>query len=270
MAVKMIVSDLDGTMLNAAHKIPEANKEAVREAQKAGIIVTFATGRMYSSAKPYAEELGITAPLITYNGAVVKTVDGELVSGSFMDEGTVKAVLEYCFAKNIYVQLYSEGEFYYVVQTPMAKAYELAAGVKGQAVGKDGMLSRIKNVEKLLIVGKTPEISDEIVLDLNIKFSHSLVALKSTSVYIEVIRPSVSKAGAMLALAEHFGIKPEEIMALGDSDNDISMLKAAGLAIAMGNANDTVQEIAAYVTVDCEDGGVAEAIRKYALDKNRS
>ncbi len=270
MAIKMIVSDLDGTMLNAAHKIPAANIEAVREAQEKGVIVTFATGRMYSSARPYAEELGITAPLITYNGAVVKTVAGELISGSFMEEETVRAVLEYCFARDIYIQLYSDGEFYYVLQTEKAKAYEAAAGIKGHAVGREGMLSRTKHVEKMLIVGQTPEMSDDIVIDLNVKFSADIVAMKSTEVYIEVIRPSVSKAGAMLALAERYGIAPAEIMALGDSDNDISMLKAAGLAIAMGNANETVREMADYVTVSGEAGGVAEAINKYVLKKESS
>ena len=74
----------------------------------------------------------------------------------------------------------------------------------------------------------------------------------------------------MLALAERYGIAPAEIMALGDSDNDISMLKAAGLAIAMGNANETVREMADYVTVSGEAGGVAEAINKYVLKKESS
>lgn len=265
MAIKMIVSDLDGTMLNPAYRIPDANKLAVRKAMDAGVVVTLATGRMYSSAKVYADELGLTAPIITYNGAVVKTAAGELVSGEFMDRTTVRSVLEYCFSNDYYIQLYAEGEFYYVVQTEAARDYEKAAGVKGFAVGREGLLARTEQVEKLLIVGRTPELADEITLDLNVKFSSSLVALKSTAVYIEVIRPSVSKAGAMLALAERYGIKAEEIMALGDSDNDISMLKAAGLPVAMGNANAGVKEIAAYVTVSCEDGGVAEAIEKYVL-----
>ena len=266
MAIKMIVSDLDGTMLNAAHKIPPANKEAVRRAQENGVIVTFATGRMFDSAKPYAEELGLTAPLITYNGAVVKTLTGELVSGDFMDEEAVKEVLKYCFAQDIYIQLYSEGKLYYAEKTTASEKYEEAAGIKGQAVGCEGMLNRSKNVEKLLVITETSEDADDITLDLNIKFSADLAALKSTARYIEIIRPSVSKAGAMLALAEHFGIVSDEIMALGDSDNDISMLKAAGLPIAMGNANETVREIVRYVTADCEAGGVAEAINKFVLD----
>lgn len=265
MAIKMIVSDLDGTMLNSAYRIPEANKVAVKKAMEAGVLVTLATGRMYSSARVYADELGLSAPIITYNGAVVKTAAGELVSGEFMDEETVRKVLEYCFANDIYVQLYAEGEFYYVRQTDAARAYENAAGVKGFEVGQEGMLSRTAQVEKLLIVGRTPELADDIVIDLNVRFSDSLAAMKSTAVYIEIIRPSVSKAGAMLSLAARYGIKPEEIMALGDSDNDISMLRAAGLPIAMGNANESVKEIASYVTVNCEDGGVAEAIEKYVL-----
>lgn len=265
MAIKMIVSDLDGTMIDETHRIPAPNVEAVKEALAAGIIVTFATGRMYNSAKPYAEELGITAPLITYNGAVVKTVDGKLIGDSYMDSAVVKEVLKYCFDKNIYVQLYSEGEFYYVEKTEKARIYEKAAGIKGHTAGREGMFARTENVEKLLIVGATSEIADDIVVDLNIRFSGLLAAMKSTDVYIEIIKPSVSKAGAMLMLAERYGIAVDEIMALGDSFNDISMLKAAGCSVAMGDAEDIVKETARYVTGNCADGGLAEAIRKYAL-----
>ena len=265
MAIKMIVSDLDGTMLNSSYRIPPENVAAVREAMARGIIVTLATGRMYRSAKAYADELGLTAPIITYNGAVVKKASGELISGDFIPPQTVKAVLEYCLAAGCYVQLYCDGEYYYAERTETARQYERACGVDGHAVGQDGLIERLQHVEKLLLVGRDPLSADKMALDLNIKFGGQIAAMKSTAVYIEVIRPSVSKAGAMLRLAKSYGIKAEEIMALGDSDNDLSMMMAAGCPVAMGNATENVRQAAKYISADCEAGGVAEAIRKYAL-----
>jgi len=89
--------------------------------------------------------------------------------------------------------------------------------------------------------------------------------VKSNPVYIEILHPGVSKAKAMLELAESWGIKREEIMALGDSDNDIEMLKAAGLGVAMGQAEQRVQEAGDVVTAPGDEAGLAQAIRKYAL-----
>ena len=79
MAIRMIVTDLDGTLLNSRFRIPAENKAALQAAAAKGVFVTLATGRMYSSARPYALELGIDAPIITYNGAVVKSVQGEVL-----------------------------------------------------------------------------------------------------------------------------------------------------------------------------------------------
>lgn len=266
MNIRLIVSDLDGTMLDDMYRIPEENKNAVKEAMDAGIEVTIATGRMYSSARAYADELGITLPIITYNGAVIKTAQGELLSCDFIEEKTVTRVLEFCFSGNHYVQLYSEGEYYYAVQTEAARHYEKASGIFGHAVGQDGLLSRTKNVEKLLIVAKTPKEADDIAYHLNVNFGTGIAAVKSTDYYVEVIYPTVSKAKALLTVAKKYGFVREEIMAIGDSDNDISMLETVGTPVAVANANEWVKDKAKYTTkADNNEGGVAEAIRRFAL-----
>ena len=265
MAIRMIVTDLDGTLLNSRFRIPAENKAALQAAAAKGVFVTLATGRMYSSARPYALELGIDAPIITYNGAVVKSVQGEVLFSSYLATDTVAAVLRYCFARQWYVQLYAGGELYYAVSTAPARAYEKAAGVKGTAVGEAGLLARTQEVPKLLVVVKDPSETDAAVKALSQAFTGQITAMKSNPTYIEVIHPGVSKGAALLALAAQRGIRAEEIMALGDSNNDLSMLRAAGLGVAMGNAMADVKAAADVVTADCEAGGLAAAVRQYVL-----
>ncbi len=264
--IRMIVSDLDGTMVDDTFHIPEENIKAVKEAAARGVLVTIATGRMYRSALPYAKKLGIDVPLIAYNGAIVKTVGGERISTEFLPPDVVKRVLRFVFEHGWYVQLYSEGKLYYAEATEAALAYEKASGVPGNAVGKEGLLERTDEVPKLLVVTKDEASGDEALSMLAEAFPSEILVMKSKANYIEVVLPGVSKAKAVLELAQKHGIAADEIMALGDSGNDVSMLKACGLGVAMGNASEAVKAEADVVTGICEEGGVAEAIHRYVLE----
>ena len=264
--IRMIVSDLDGTMVDDTFQIPEENIKAVKEAAARGVLVTIATGRMYRSALPYAKKLGIDVPLIAYNGAIVKTVGGERISTEFLPPDVVKRVLRFVFEHGWYVQLYSEGKLYYAEATEAALAYEKASGVPGNAVGKEGLLERTDEVPKLLVVTKDEASGDEALSMLAEAFPSEILVMKSKANYIEVVLPGVSKAKAVLELAQKHGIAADEIMALGDSGNDVSMLKACGLGVAMGNASEAVKAEADAVTGICEEGGAAEAIHRYVLE----
>ena len=265
MAIRMLVTDLDGTLLNRSFQISPKNKEALQAAAAKGVMVTLATGRMYRSARPYAVELGLDAPIITYNGAVIQSTGGETLFSSCLEAGTAAAVMQYCFQRRWYVQLYQGDNLYYAAATPAALAYEKSSGVKGLAVGQKGMLARTTAAPKLLAVAPDPSRTDVMVAELAEVFSGKIAVMKSNPLYIEVIAPGVSKAAAMLSLAAEYGIRADVIMALGDSNNDLSMLRAAGLGIAMGNAAESVQRIADAVTTECESGGVADAVYRYVL-----
>ena len=264
--IRMIVSDLDGTMLNEAFRIPEENQRAVQEAAAHGVLVTLATGRMYCSALPYARQLGIDVPLISYNGAVVKTVGGKRLQTSFLPADVVERVLKFVFEHKWYVQLYSEGKLYYAQATPRALAYEKESGIPGHAVGEKGLIEHAQDVPKLLVVTEDKETADEALRLLAEDFPEEIMVMKSKENYVEIVKPGVSKAQAVLALAQSLGISADEIMALGDSGNDVSMLRACGLGVAMGSASDKVKAEADVVTGMSGEPGVAEAIRRYVLE----
>ena len=134
--IRMIVTDLDGTLVNAAYEITEENKKAVQAAEEIGVPTVIATGRMHSSAVQYAEALGVDAPIISYNGAIVKTAGGELLASSYLEPQVVERVLGFVFAQGWYVQSYVGDKLYYVEKTEAARVYETASKVYGEAIGR--------------------------------------------------------------------------------------------------------------------------------------
>ncbi|MBR1761009.1 MAG: HAD family phosphatase [Schwartzia sp.] len=263
--IRMIVTDLDGTLVNAAYEISEENKKAVQAAAAIGVPTVIATGRMHRSAIQYAEAVGVDAPIISYNGAIVKTAGGELLASSCLEPQIVERVLVYVFAKGWYVQSYVGDALYYVEQTEAARVYESASKISGEAVGRGGMLARTAEVPKLLVAVPETEIAD-VIKELRDKFRNEADVMQSSPNYIEIVRPGVSKARAMLALAQNRGIRAGEIMALGDSGNDIEMIRAAGIGVAMGNAISAAKDAADEVTLPCEENGFAAAVRRFVLD----
>ena len=110
MAIKLFVTDMDGTLLNNSRKISEGNKARIRQAVADGMIFTIATGRMYCSALPYAKELGVDVPIITYNGALIKSVSGKIFYTSYLSADMIKEILDFCTENGMYVQSYSNDE----------------------------------------------------------------------------------------------------------------------------------------------------------------
>ncbi len=265
MAVKLLVTDLDGTLLRSGSPVSAGNCAAVQAAVRAGVTVTLATGRMFRAALPVAEALGVDVPIITYNGALIKRVSGEVLYRSCLPEATVAEVVRYCQAQGWYVQLYSNDELYYVENCAEARGYEAEQQIKGHAVGWDGLLAHTAGVCKLLSITRGRTETDARVAALNAAFGETLAAVRSNDRYAELLMPGVTKATALQQLAQLLGVELAEVMAIGDSDNDLPMLQAAGQAVAMGNAVPAVKAACAYETGRCEDDGVAQAIYRWVL-----
>jgi Cof subfamily protein (haloacid dehalogenase superfamily) len=265
MSIKLFVTDLDGTLLNGDKTISAQNKAAIQAAVAAGVTVTIATGRMYVSALPYAKELGVDVPIITYNGALIKSVAGRVLSDAFLPAADVKEILDYCLARDWYIQLYSNEELYFTVESAYASQYEQSAGVKGHAVGRDGIYQHLEQVPKLLSITAGEAVTEARVAELARAFAGRIMPVRSNPEYVEIVGVGVNKAAAVQELAAKLGLAMDEVMCIGDSNNDLPMLRAAGHSVAMGNARDEVKAACDYVVTDCEHSGVADAIRRYVL-----
>lgn len=266
MQIKLIATDMDGTLLNRKHEISEENKAAVRRAVERGVAVTIATGRMYASALPYAKQLKVDAPIITYNGALVKTVSGETLFERYIDPDAVGEIFRFCRERNWYIQAYCDDVLYVERREEKARGYEAMAGIESVAVGEELYQMR-ERIPKLLLITEGGEASDACVKLFQAHFGGRVFATKSNPEYIEIVDPAVNKAAALDILIERLGLSREEVMAIGDSNNDLPMLRHAGVSVAMGNAADSIKECCDFVTEDCDRGGVAKAIEKYALNR---
>ena len=265
MAVKLFVSDLDGTMLPNGNVVSAENIAAVQCAVRAGITVTIATGRMFEAALPVAEALGVDVPIIAYNGALIKSPSGRIYEEHAIDPMLARDIITFAQARGWYIQSYSGGVLRYAVACEESRFYEDSQKITGKAVGRDGMLAYVTGNCKLLLVTEGRAVSEARAQMLMDAFGAHIGVTRSADRLVEIVVKGVSKASALTALAAKLSITADETMAIGDAYNDLPMLKAAGKSVAMGNAFPEVKEEADYETLSCTENGLAAAIYTYVL-----
>ena len=265
MAVKLFVSDLDGTMLPSGDIVSAENIAAVQCAVRAGVTVTIATGRMFEAALPVAEALGVDVPIIAYNGALIKSPSGRIYEEYAIDPMLARDIITFAQARGWYIQSYSGGVLRYAVACEESRFYEDSQKITGKAVGRDGMLAYVTGNCKLLLVTEGRAVSEARAQMLMDAFGAHIGVTRSADRLVEIVVKGVSKASALTALAAKLGIPADETMAIGDAYNDLPMLKAAGKSVAMGNAFPEVKEEADYETLSCTENGLAAAIYTYVL-----
>ena len=263
--IKLIATDLDGTLLPTGTEISPENIEAAKKAAAAGVTVTIATGRMYRAALPVAKNLGVDVPIITYNGALIRTVSGKTLFSSFLAPELIREVLDFVEEQGWYMQTYSKDCLYYPEHCRQSDRYEAAQLVQGEAVGWQGLKERTEEVTKLLCVTDSGDETEERIAILREHFGDRLSIVRSNANYAEIVNKGVSKGEGLKKLAEILGVTIPETMALGDAENDLSILKEAGLSVAMGNAVPAVKELCDVETGTCEENGWAQAVDEYVL-----
>lgn len=258
---KLIVLDIDGTLMGSDFVISDKVKNSIKKVVDKGCLVTLATGRMYAAAVKTAQELGITLPLITYQGALVKEFfksDKELLHQDIKHDLSMN-IIEDLRDFDVQINIYLNDELISETDTEILREYADKRYIPFKVVDSFNNVVNI-NSTKILAIDKNIEKVDEIKKFLSKKYKGVLNVTKSTPYFCEIVNSSVSKGEAVLKLAKYLGIKPSEIMAIGDQDNDKDMLKVAKYPIAMGNATYAVKKMACYVTSDVYNDGVSEVL----------
>lgn len=266
MAIKLVAVDLDDTLLDGTLQVSPRTCEAIRKAQEQGVVVTICTGRMFISALPFAEQLNIQEPIIVYNGGMIRyPISKEMVFHQTIEADVAGKLVEFFRQRGWYLQSHMNDKLYVVERSEKAITYESLAGVEAIGIG-DEFYSMKHEPSKMLTIAEPHEIK-EIQRIVNQEFAGQIFAATSKPNYLEMTHPSVNKGHALAVLADKLNIKREEVMAIGDSNNDYPMIEYAGFGVAMGNASERIKSIAQAVTAHNNAHGVAEAIEKYVLTK---
>lgn len=268
MSIKLIAIDLDDTLLTSKITISPRNVAAIKKAQEAGITIMIATGRMYVSAKKFANLLGLDVPIVTYNGALVKGSQSEkLYYEHPLELNTALELLAYCQTKHYYIQAYQGGQLLVYEHNAFSKRYTEISGIDATAVG-DALYHIDKEPYKLLVMTKTEEFNAA-WKDISVKFQGKVDVTSSKDNFLELMSPGVNKWNAVKAVGLLYHIRADEIMCIGDSNNDLGMIKNAGLGVAMGNAKEAVKKAAKFVTATNDEDGVAIAIEKVLVNQQK-
>jgi Cof subfamily protein (haloacid dehalogenase superfamily) len=264
MAIKLVAVDLDDTLLDHSLSVSPRTCEAIRLAEEQGVAVTIATGRMFSSALPYARQLNMKVPLITYNGGMVRyPQSGAMIFHQTIDGKIAGQILELFRGKNWYLQSYVNDLLYVAKRGEKARQYEALAGVEAVPLGEAFYQMRDEPTKMLAMA--EPDELQVIQETIHERFPGAVFTATSKPTYLELTHPDVNKGHALAILAAHLGIQQEEVMAIGDSNNDYPMIRYAGFGVAMGNASARVKGIAQAVTTANDAHGVAEALEKHVL-----
>jgi Cof subfamily protein (haloacid dehalogenase superfamily) len=263
---RLVAIDLDDTLLNKDLKISPRTKANIIAARQLGTQITLATGRMFRSALPYAEQLGLDIPLITYQGALVKnSSSGEVLYHRPVPPELVRPVAERVRSYGYHLQMYFEDHLCMEKLTPEGQDYVDLAGVEVTLVSD--LLCACPEPTKILISNYDEGRLDRLAEVLQAEFGQKLYITKSKPYYLELLHPEATKGKALKVLADHFGIPQEAVIAIGDSFNDVDMIRFAGVGVVMGNAREEIKAEADYVTRSNEDDGVAEVLEKFILGK---
>ncbi|ADQ14614.1 Cof-type HAD-IIB family hydrolase [Halanaerobium hydrogeniformans] len=266
MNTKLLALDLDGTLLKDDLTISSRNKEAIKKARQKGVEVVIATGRPNSAAMKYIEELELDSYLITYNGALIKDLKKDrIVKHSPVELEMSYEILDYVKANDLYLNIYLQDQIFCNKECEERQYYEELMGVEPTLVKNKFKKVFDQQSTKLLIIEKDLEETEKIFNHLSAKYADKLKFNRSIIDCIDIMDKSVSKGNALKTLVDLLGLNSEQLVAIGDRNNDLEMIKYAGVGVAVSSGEKILKDAADYITTSNNEDGVAEYIEKFIL-----
>jgi Cof subfamily protein (haloacid dehalogenase superfamily) len=265
---KLLVVDIDGTLLGRERSVSAEDKEALAEARRSGVMVSLSTGRAIRASRSIIDQLALDGYHIFFDGALVSNL-GEEVYAQPLDRGVVREAVEFAHLHDIDFELYSTTHYFVERETWSTDAHRHFFGMEPTIVDFTDIWEQERIIKGGLVARSAQEMAK--TRSFRLQFEHSLrfsIARSPAFPNIEfnnIIAPEVSKGRALEALTSHLGVALTEVMAVGDGTNDISLFSRAGLAIAMDNAPDEVKAVAHHITLDVNHSGLAAAVEKFLL-----
>jgi len=267
--IELVAIDMDGTLLDPAHKLTARVKQAIAQARTLGVHIVLTSGRPVPGLAPFLHELGIEGEddyCIACNGGLVQRI------------GPRETVVEYplSFDDFVYCEQVAREIGVHFQALDAQRMYTPNQDISIYTVA-DSHLSRMPlsyrrvadmdpgmSFIKLMMIDE-PDVLDAAIARLPAALTERFAVLKSAPFFLEVFDQRAGKGPSLQKLAEHLGIDRANVMAIGDQENDLTMLQYAGTSVAMGNAIDAVKAVARFETATNADEGVARAIERFVL-----
>jgi len=267
---KLLVVDIDGTLLDVNGVISDIDKQALKAAVKSGVAVSLSTGRVVQAVRRFLNQLELDGYHVFFDGALVYNPekDEEVYIDPISPE-LVGEMIEYSKRVSLDFDLYSKTEFFAERPTWATDIRRDFFKLNARFIDFRQIQDRERFIKGTLVVA-SPEEKQKARDFCNhfrnrLHFSWTKTPAYPDVDFINIVANDVSKGKALQSLVSFMGISTDDVAAIGDGLNDISLLTAAGLAIAMGNAPDEVKSVAHHVTLDVSRQGVAEAVKQYIL-----
>jgi Cof subfamily protein (haloacid dehalogenase superfamily) len=266
--IKLIVVDVDATLLNDEHQLSDKNKAALKQAMEQGVPVTLATGKTYQSTSKIIEALGLKTPGIFVQGLMICEPDGKIKHQQTLSPEIARQVITFAEDRGFNLVAYCGDRLLAKRVTPGIE--QLGTRYNEPMPEGIGPLQNILGeipVNKLIAV---KEGNERAAVALRWQLSRQLdgsATLVQTMLkdMIEILPYGASKGASLRVLIKELGIDPAQVLAIGDAENDTEMLELAGVSVAVGNANQQLKDAVDYVVASNNDDGVAEAVTRFVI-----
>ncbi|WED23210.1 Cof-type HAD-IIB family hydrolase [Vibrio sp. JC009] len=265
---KLVALDMDGTLLSSDKTISERNKQAIADAKRNGATVVLASGRPLEGMTSQLKELDLTSDndfVICYNGSLVKKVStGETVRQNILSGKDAKALAKIASEQNVYIHAFSPERG---LITPENNPYtEHEAVINGVDIVEFDFagLTDDEDIIKVMLVADKDNL-DKATTNLPQTLKSDYTVVRSADIFLEFLNPDSNKGVGVQSVAELLNITKDQIICMGDAENDHHMIKYAGLGVAMANATEATKALADHITDSNDDSGVAAVIEEFVL-----
>ena len=261
--IKLIATDIDGTILKHNFQFNQEVKDCIAKLTKDGVKVVLVTGRMHSATDYIAEELGLNTPIVSYQGGLIKHND-EILYERNLNPDCAREIIKWAKKNDAHINVYMNDQLYVEEDNAVIRKYtgERKAGFLVKSFEE----LNLERINKILAIDFEDENRVTMWRDyLSIKYKE-LHFVKSMPYFCEVCHPEGKKSCAVNFLKEYWGFATEEVLTIGDQDNDIELLSVGGINVAMGNATEGLKAVADYITDTVGKNGFVKAIERFVYD----
>jgi len=257
--VRLLVSDVDGTLVDKDKQLTPGTVAAVKRLEAAGVAFTVISARPRSGIMPILDALELDVPVAAFNGGIVFTRDGGEAVHHLVDAEVARGALALSVGIAVDIWVFADDRWYASSGEGTHVEHERIASNQ-EPVIRDDFAELAPRVDKITFVSDEPQVLRDLHARIDAEYEGRATVAQSQTYYLDITALAANKGEGVAALAEALGVSLDDTAAIGDQANDLPMLKRVGLPIVMGNAPDAMREGAAHVTRGNDADGVAHAI----------